>query len=156
MMSPGKNAVTSMSEGHVTDSETTQIYAQQVIGPFADAEPHAKGGLGEVFRATDLALHRTVAVKRLQAHRSGDAESRRRFLVEAEVTARLEHPGIVPVYALYPDAEGGPAYAMRLTPSARQRCSHSPVGATKARRRWVRPSEPRPTCLPSRRQDVGT
>jgi len=114
MTSPGKNAVTKTSDDNVTDSETTQIYGQQVIGPFADAEPHAKGGLGEVFRATDLALHRTVAVKRLQAHRSGDAESRRRFLVEAEVTARLEHPGIVPVYALYPDAEGGPAYAMRF------------------------------------------
>ena len=79
-----------------------------MIGPFADAEPHAKGGLGEVFRATDLALHRTVAVKRLQGHRVGDAESRRRFLVEAEVTARLDHPGIVPVYALYSDAVGVP------------------------------------------------
>ena len=114
MTSPGKNAITNMSDDDVPDLETTQIYGQQVIGPFADAAPHAKGGLGEVFRATDLTLHRTVAVKRLQAHRSGDAESRRRFLVEAEVTARLEHPGIVPVYALYPDAEGGPAYAMRF------------------------------------------
>ena len=98
----------------MSDGQTTHIYLPKVIGPYADAEPHAKGGLGEVFRATDPILHRTVAVKRLQAHRSGDAESRRRFLVEAEVTARLEHPGIVPVYALYPDAEGGPAYAMRF------------------------------------------
>ena len=57
-----------MSDGRDTDLETTQIYGQQVIGPFADAEPHAKGGLGEVFRSTDPILHRIVAVKRLQAH----------------------------------------------------------------------------------------
>ena len=57
MASPGKNAVTKNSDDNLTDPETTQIYGQQVIGPFADAEPHAKGGLGEVFRATDLALH---------------------------------------------------------------------------------------------------
>jgi serine/threonine protein kinase len=129
---PGENAVTKLSDGHVTDLQTTLIHGHHAIGPFVDAEPHAKGGLGEVFRATDLALHRTVAVKRLQAHRSGDAESRRRFLVEAEVTARLEHPGIVPVYALYPDAEGGPAYAMRfvegptLADAIRQYHDHPP------------------------------
>src|SRR4051794_15885273 len=59
------------------------------VGPFADAAPHARGGLGEVLRATDPVLHRAVAVKRLLPHRAADPGSRRRFLVEAEVTARL-------------------------------------------------------------------
>src|SRR5262245_45615965 len=86
------------------DPEATAAFLSGRIGPFPDAQPHARGGLGEVFRATDPTLHRTVAVKRLQAHRSTDPSSLRRFLVEAEVTARLEHPGVVPVYALYPDA----------------------------------------------------
>jgi serine/threonine protein kinase len=75
---------------------------------------HAAGGLGEVFVAHDLELHREVALKRMQAPRAQDPESRRRFLQEAEDTARLEHPGIVPVYGLMQDADGQPCYAMRF------------------------------------------
>ncbi len=75
---------------------------------------HAKGGLGEVFVAEDGELHRQVALKRLQALRADDPESRRRFLLEAEITGRLEHPGVVPVYGLIHDGEGNPFYAMRF------------------------------------------
>ncbi len=75
---------------------------------------HAKGGLGEVFLAEDEELHREVALKRLQANRAGDLESRRRFLLEAEITGRLEHPGVVPVYGLMLDPAGSPCYAMRF------------------------------------------
>src|SRR5262245_25416015 len=67
---------------------------------------HATGGLGEVHLAEDAELHRPVALKRIQAERADDAGSRRRFLREAEITARLQHPGIVPVYGLTADAEG--------------------------------------------------
>jgi serine/threonine protein kinase len=75
--------------------------------------PHARGGLGEVFVARDQELHREVALKEIQA-RHDDPRSRSRFLLEAEVTGGLEHPGVVPVYGLgaYPD--GRPFYAMRL------------------------------------------
>jgi serine/threonine protein kinase len=59
-------------------------------------------------------LHRTVAVKRLQERLADDPDSRRRFLLEAEVTAKLEHPGIVPVYGLFQEDSGRPAYAMRF------------------------------------------
>ena len=38
-------------------------------GLYSDLVPHARGGLGEVFSATDAALNRTVAIKRLQDHR---------------------------------------------------------------------------------------
>lgn len=82
--------------------------------PFTEYAPHAKGGLGEVLRANDPSLNRTVAVKRILQKRAKDPESRRRFLVEAEITARLEHPGVVPVYGLYVDEQGGPSYAMRF------------------------------------------
>src|SRR5262245_25891925 len=81
--------------------------------PFTDLTPHARGGLGEVFRGTDPALHRAVALKCLQDRHAGDPDSRRRFLLEAEVTARLEHPGVVPVYGLFPGGDR-PAYAMRF------------------------------------------
>src|SRR5262249_7637719 len=43
-----------------------------------------------------------------------DAASRARFLLEAEVTGRLEHPGIVPVYSLGCHGDGRPYYAMRF------------------------------------------
>jgi tRNA A-37 threonylcarbamoyl transferase component Bud32/tetratricopeptide (TPR) repeat protein len=83
-------------------------------GPYAGLTPHGRGGLGEVFRATDPELNRAVAVKRLHDRHADHPEARRRFLVEAEVTARLEHPGVVPVYRLYHDEQGQPAYAMRF------------------------------------------
>jgi serine/threonine protein kinase/formylglycine-generating enzyme required for sulfatase activity len=74
----------------------------------------ARGGLGEVFVAEDSELHREVALKTLQARFADDPESRARFLLEAEITGRLEHPGIVPVYGLTVGADGRPFYAMRL------------------------------------------
>src|SRR5262245_6905681 len=61
---------------------------------------HAKGGLGEVFLAEDTELHRQVALKQIQERHAANEESRRRFLLEAEITGNLEHPGIVPVYGL--------------------------------------------------------
>jgi serine/threonine-protein kinase len=75
---------------------------------------HARGGLGEVHVAEDTELQRHVAFKRIQARHVDDPDCRRRFLLEAEVTGRLEHPGIVPVYGLVQDAEGRPGYAMRF------------------------------------------
>jgi WD40 repeat protein/serine/threonine protein kinase len=74
----------------------------------------ARGGLGEVFLAFDIELNRTVALKELQAQRAHDPAFQARFLFEAEVTGRLEHPGIVPVYSLNRHADGRPYYAMRL------------------------------------------
>jgi serine/threonine-protein kinase len=81
---------------------------------FRIIRPHAKGGLGEVFVAQDDELNREVALKEIQGRYADHPESRARFLLEAEVTGGLEHPGIVPVYGLgsYPD--GRPYYAMRF------------------------------------------
>src|SRR5262249_27102778 len=72
-------------------------------------------GLGEVHVALDEELPRQVALKRIRGPRAGDPQSRRRFLQEAEITARLEHPGVVPIHGLVQDSSGQPCYAMRLT-----------------------------------------
>jgi tRNA A-37 threonylcarbamoyl transferase component Bud32 len=85
-----------------------------VAGRYRAVRPYARGGLGEVLLAEDGELNRTVALKRIRERRADDPESRRRFLREAEVTARLQHPGIVPVYGLTHDEHGRPCYAMRL------------------------------------------
>jgi tRNA A-37 threonylcarbamoyl transferase component Bud32 len=72
------------------------------------------GGLGEVHLAEDTELHRQVALKRIQGRYARDPESRRRFLREAEITARLAHPGVVPIYGLADDGSGQACYAMRF------------------------------------------
>jgi serine/threonine-protein kinase len=75
---------------------------------------HARGGLGEVFVALDGELGREVALKEIQGRYADDPVSRARFVVEAEVTGGLEHPGIVPVYGLGQYRDGRPYYAMRF------------------------------------------
>jgi eukaryotic-like serine/threonine-protein kinase len=75
---------------------------------------HAKGGLGEVFLAEDTELHRRVALKEIQARHAANPVSRERFVVEAEITGKLEHPGIVPVYGLGTYENGRPFYTMRF------------------------------------------
>jgi serine/threonine-protein kinase len=81
---------------------------------FRILRPHSRGGLGAVFVALDSELHREVALKQILDHHADDPVSRARFVLEAEITGGLEHPGIVPVYGLgtYPD--GRPYYAMRF------------------------------------------
>ena len=76
--------------------------------------PHARGGLGEVFVALDAELNREVALKQILEHHADDLNSRTRFVLEAEITGGLEHPGIVPVYGLGTHGSGRPYYAMRF------------------------------------------
>jgi len=72
---------------------------------------HARGGLGRVVQAIDKRLQRRVAVKEL-LRRDGWHEAR--FVREALITARLEHPGIVPVHEAGRWPNGDPYYVMKL------------------------------------------
>lgn len=83
-------------------------------GRFRILRPYAKGGLGKISTAEDMELHREVALKEIQRQYADLAESRSRFIQEGEITGRLEHPGIVPVYGMGTFADGRPFYAMRL------------------------------------------
>ena len=100
------------------DPEPSTNYS--VGAPTSDGErfriirPHACGGLGAVFVALDTELHREVALKQILDAHADDPVCRQRFLLEAEVTGGLEHPGIVPVYGLGTHASGRPYYAMRF------------------------------------------
>jgi DNA-binding beta-propeller fold protein YncE len=73
----------------------------------------ARGGMGVVYRATQLALERPVALKVIAPHLAGDSDFRGRFLRESRLAARLEHPGVVPVYDAR-EEEGELIVAMRL------------------------------------------
>lgn len=81
---------------------------------FQILRPVGRGGLGQVSAAFDRQLDREVAVKEILPGYADDLVHRQKFLLEAQVTGRLEHPGIVPVYAVGSGDDGRPYYAMRL------------------------------------------
>ena len=97
-----------------SNSEVTPDAMIQPESRFRILSRYEQGGLGEVLIAHDGQLNREVAVKQIRLKWQANAEARERFLQEAEVTGRLEHPGIVPVYALGTWEDGRPFYAMRF------------------------------------------
>src|SRR5438552_6665280 len=74
----------------------------------------ARGGMGVIVKAFDRELGRDVALKVLRDELLNEPKHVRRFFEEARVTARLDHPGIVPVHEVGRDPEGRPYFAMRL------------------------------------------
>jgi eukaryotic-like serine/threonine-protein kinase len=72
------------------------------------------GGVGRVVAARDGEIGRTVALKTLRDATGSPEALVRKFLVEARVTAQLEHPNIVPVYDLGVMNDGAPYYTMRV------------------------------------------
>src|SRR6185437_13890103 len=68
------------------------------LGPYEIQSPLGAGGMGEVYRARDTRLQRTVALKLLPPQYGLDAERVRRFEQEARASAALNHPNIVGIY----------------------------------------------------------
>jgi len=69
-----------------------------MLGPYEIRSPLGAGGMGEVYRARDTRLDRTVAVKILPAHLSTNAEARQRFDREARAISSLSHPNVCHLY----------------------------------------------------------
>ena len=68
------------------------------LGPYEVVSPLGAGGMGEVYRARDTRLDRTVAVKILPAHLSESPEAKQRFDREARAISSLSHPNICHLY----------------------------------------------------------
>src|SRR5690349_784495 len=68
------------------------------LGPYEIQAPLGAGGMGEVYRARDTRLERTVAIKVLPEHLSTNAESKQRFEREARAISSLNHPNICALY----------------------------------------------------------
>ena len=100
--------------GKLFDNLQQKLPKAETAGRYRILHRHASGGLGDVYLAHDLELDRDVALKQIQTRHSGNPNSRVRFVLEAEVTGRLEHPSIVPVYGLGEYSDGRPYYAMRF------------------------------------------
>ena len=71
-----------------------------------------EGGMGRIYKAYDSKTDRYVAYKSIKSGSTYQFELRFRY--EAEVTARLEHPNIMPVYDIGQDNQGKPFYTMKL------------------------------------------
>lgn len=84
-----------------------------VAGRYAIEGLAGRGGMGEVYRATDARLGRTVALKVIAAERSAGTAGAR-IEHEARILARLEHPGIVPVHDAGTLDDGRAWYVMRF------------------------------------------
>ena len=63
------------------------------------------GGMGEIYKALDTRLNRTVAIKVLPSAKSGDPERRRRFLQEAQAASGLNHPSIITIHDVISDGD---------------------------------------------------
>jgi serine/threonine protein kinase len=86
----------------------------QPSGRYVELELIGTGGMGEVYRGLDQECLRFVAIKKIRKEHQDNPEARERFLAEVEMTAGLEHPGIIPVYGTGTDGQGRAFYAMRL------------------------------------------
>jgi serine/threonine protein kinase len=74
-----------------------------------------RGGMGVVYRATDLSLDRPVALKVLTEELANDPQFRRRFVSESKLAASLDHPNVIPIHAAG-EHDGILFIAMRLVP----------------------------------------
>jgi len=110
----------SMRLGPTLASEPTMAW----VGPSSQLTPLdsgalelgdtiGEGGMGVVRRATQIALRREVAVKTLKSGRESDAATANLLLHEALVTGTLEHPNVVPIYALGEGDGGAPVIVMK-------------------------------------------
>jgi predicted Ser/Thr protein kinase len=70
----------------------------QTILQYQILEKLGAGGMGDIYKAQDTRLNRTVAIKVLAAGNSGDPEHRRRFIQEAQAASSLSHPNIITIH----------------------------------------------------------
>ena len=74
------------------------LSAGDPLGPYAILGPLGAGGMGEVYKAQDTRLERTVAIKVLPKHLAESAERKQRFQREAKVISQLNHPHICTLF----------------------------------------------------------
>jgi tetratricopeptide (TPR) repeat protein/tRNA A-37 threonylcarbamoyl transferase component Bud32 len=84
------------------------------VGRYRIESEIARGGMGVVLRAHDTRLNRPLAIKVLRERHLDQPDKARRFLEEAQITARLQHPGIPPIHEVGTLSDGRPFLAMKL------------------------------------------
>jgi serine/threonine protein kinase len=82
-----------------------ESFVGQTISHYAFLEKLGAGGMGEIYKARDARLNRVVAVKVLSPGKTGDPERRRRFIQEAQAASALNHPNIITIHDILPEAD---------------------------------------------------
>lgn len=118
-----------------SNSHWQKLELPTTLGDYRLEEELGRGGMGVVFRATQLSLNREVAIKMILRGRMASDSDLHRFMAEASATARLQHPNIVPVYEVA-DFDGRPYFSMRLIrgQTLADRISDGPLGEREAAR----------------------
>ena len=91
-----------------------EISSVTTTARFREMKQFNKGGLGNLYKAFDESLNRETAVKIANDRAASNPDLLTQFNVEAEITGRLDHPGVVPVYGMGEDWNGRPFYVMQL------------------------------------------
>ena len=110
---PHEAIATAAAQASPATSPTSKPKVSSNYGGFRLLQKVAEGGMGCVSLAEDCTLKRRVVIKEIRDQLAQHPTARSRFLSEARITGQLEHPGVVPVYALGVDSKGRPFYAMR-------------------------------------------
>ena len=118
-VTPVANRGAGNDPGHraAQDAADASLLRDRTIAAFGDhylvGNEVGRGGMAVVYAATDVRLQRTVALKVLPPDLAFRSDVRERFVREAQTAARLNHPHIVPIYAVH-EAQGLVCFAMAL------------------------------------------
>ena len=93
--------------------KSSKVVASKRLGDYEILDEIARGGMGVIYKAKDTRLNRVVALKMILGGQFSSPDERQRFRLEAESTATLDHPAIVPVYD-FGEYDEQPYFAMRF------------------------------------------